>query len=296
MNTPKWAFYTLFLAGIYNLLWGAWVILFPQFSFEVFGAEIPKYLELWQCVGMIVGVYGIGYIIASTNPNRHWPIVLVGFLGKIFGPIGFIQALYTGVFPLAFGIHNIFNDLIWIIPFYLLLRRAYDFHVDESHITPGNLIDLQDSKPTIIVALRHHGCTFTGVTLVELKKHLDSIKQKGFALKLLHMDSSNEFYEYAKKYLGDRDFWTHHPDPERKYYKSLGLERGSLLQVLGPRAFYKAIISFAKGHGIGPLRGDGFQLSGVAVLNEGKIADIYKANSASDELPFARIIEKNILF
>lgn len=83
---------------------------------------------------MIVGVYGIGYLIAATDPNRHWPIVLVGFLGKIFGPIGFAKALITGVFPLSFGINIIFNDIIWWIPFYLLLKQAYSFHLGGAKI------------------------------------------------------------------------------------------------------------------------------------------------------------------
>ena len=63
----------------------------------------PTYPEIWQCVGMIVGVYGIGYAIASADPLRHWPIILVGFLGKIFGPLGFAQALYLERLPLRFG-------------------------------------------------------------------------------------------------------------------------------------------------------------------------------------------------
>ena len=75
---------------------------------------------------MIVGVYGVGYWVAAKNYIRHWPIVLVGFLGKIFGPIGFAGALYQGIFPPLFGINIIFNDLIWWIPFYLMLKEAYD--------------------------------------------------------------------------------------------------------------------------------------------------------------------------
>ena len=44
-------------------------------------------------MGMIVGVYGIGYLIAARDPRTHWPIVLVGLLGKVFGPIGFVALL-----------------------------------------------------------------------------------------------------------------------------------------------------------------------------------------------------------
>ena len=87
--------------------------------------ERPNYPELWQCIGMIVGVYGVGYWLAANDPIKHYPIVLVGFLGKVFGPIGFAQALLTNRFPLSFGINIIFNDLIWWIPFFNLLREKY---------------------------------------------------------------------------------------------------------------------------------------------------------------------------
>jgi small multidrug resistance pump len=116
---------TLKLAAIYNLLWGALVILFPHLFFDLAGMERTNYPEIWQCVGMIVGVYGVGYWMAAQDPVKHYPVVLVGFLGKILGPIGFAQALITGRFPLAFGIIIIFNDLIWWIPFYKLLKEKY---------------------------------------------------------------------------------------------------------------------------------------------------------------------------
>lgn len=87
--------------------------------------QSPLYPQLWQCIGMIVGVYGVGYWIAATNPLVHWPIVLVGFLGKIFGPIGFTAAIINEELPLVFGVHVITNDLVWLIPFFLILKMAY---------------------------------------------------------------------------------------------------------------------------------------------------------------------------
>ena len=113
------------LAAIYNVIWGAWVILFPNAMFELLGMEKNNYPEIWQCVGMIVGVYGVCYWIAASDPCRHFPIVLVGFLGKILGPIGFAQALLTNRFPLAFGVIIIFNDLIWWPSFFNLLKEKY---------------------------------------------------------------------------------------------------------------------------------------------------------------------------
>jgi small multidrug resistance pump len=115
---------TLFLAGIYNVLWGAWVILLPQQFWNLMHLPIPSYMSLWQCIGMIVGVYGIGYLVAARDPLRHWPIVLVGLLGKVFGPVGFVNEAIHGRLPWRFGVMNIFNDLIWWVPFALILVAA----------------------------------------------------------------------------------------------------------------------------------------------------------------------------
>jgi hypothetical protein len=83
---------------------------------------------VWQGMGMVIGVYGVGYWWASVNPNVHWPIVAVGLLGKIFGPVGFLWNYIQGMVSPAFGYTLITNDLIWWIPFSLILRRAYIYH------------------------------------------------------------------------------------------------------------------------------------------------------------------------
>jgi small multidrug resistance pump len=125
-RSPRWMTTVLRLAGVYNLLWGMWSILFPAHFWSLMEMQQPNYPFLWQCIGMIVGVYGVGYWIAAADPVRHWPIVLVGLLGKIFGPIGFLDAyLLRQTVPLQFGITLIFNDLMWWIPFGLILRHVW---------------------------------------------------------------------------------------------------------------------------------------------------------------------------
>ncbi len=123
-RSPKWAGYWLIAAGIYNLAWGAITIALPNLLFDLTGAEPINYPEIWQCVGMIVGVYGIGYLIAGWDSRTHWPIVFVGLLGKIFGPIGFCVALARGTFPPLFGVTILTNDFLWWIPFGLILWDA----------------------------------------------------------------------------------------------------------------------------------------------------------------------------
>ena len=119
---------TLILAGIYNLLWGLGVLLFPTAGFDLLGIDSPDdftlWIPIWQCLGMVIGVFGVGYLCAARDPIRHWPITLVGFLGKIFGPIGFLYFASTGAFPWVFGWTIITNDLVWWIPFGVILWNA----------------------------------------------------------------------------------------------------------------------------------------------------------------------------
>ncbi|MFZ4629496.1 MAG: alkyl hydroperoxide reductase [Blastocatellia bacterium] len=124
-GTPRWMSWVLLAAAVYNLVWGGLVVLFPHALFDWMGMDRPNYPELWQCVGMIVGVYGVGYGLAARDPLTHWPIVLVGLLGKILGPIGFVEAVWRGAFPLAFGYNILTNDLIWWVPFGAILLHAW---------------------------------------------------------------------------------------------------------------------------------------------------------------------------
>ncbi|MBL9148238.1 MAG: BphX family protein [Phycisphaerae bacterium] len=125
----------LVAAGVYNLAWGAAVVLAPAWTVRLLGiapldvaadAEpvFRALCQIWGCVGMVIGVYGIGYLIAARDPARHWPIVLVGFLGKIFGPIGFAIAAARGDLPWSMGWTLLTNDFLWWIPFALILRHA----------------------------------------------------------------------------------------------------------------------------------------------------------------------------
>jgi len=115
------------IAAVYNILWGLWVGLFPNQFFELVGMAEPTHPTIWQGMGMVIGVFGLGYWWASYSPLRHWPIVAVGFLGKIFGPLGFFIQYALGEISFGFFYTLITNDFIWWIPFGYILWRV---HVD----------------------------------------------------------------------------------------------------------------------------------------------------------------------
>lgn len=125
---PAWARPVLLAAAAYNLLFGVFAVAFPRAWFELSGMPPPAMPALWQCIGMVVGVYGIGYACASRAPLRHWPIVLVGLLGKVLGPIGFVGAAARGELPWRAGWLLVTNDLVWWLPFAALLLAARRHH------------------------------------------------------------------------------------------------------------------------------------------------------------------------
>lgn len=296
MKRNDWMLITLILAGIYNLVWGAWVVLFPNHLFDLLSMPRPNYIEIWQCVGMIVGVYGIGYIAAALKPLTHWPIVLVGLLGKIFGPIGFAQSLYLGKLPLKFGLTLITNDFIWWIPFFLILKEArkeylkkYEFQKkDFENEFPKDLYELSYQKKLIIVFLRHCGCTFTRETLEELKKSQDCLLENQ-ELVIIHMGNNQQTIQWKKDYSLDKAIWIE--DPDRNLYHASGLKRGSFSELFNLKLVKKGIKAFLKGHGVGPQDNDGFQMPGVFKLENGKLIELHKYQDVSDTPDFKHLLQ-----
>lgn len=118
----------LYAAAIYNLLWGSLTILFPEALFRLLLLPLPSYLPLWQVVGMFVLVYAPGYAWAARHPSRHGHLILVGMLGKVLGPVGFLWAAATGQLPLRFGLVILTNDLLWWPAFACYLQAVARAH------------------------------------------------------------------------------------------------------------------------------------------------------------------------
>ena len=114
----------MFAAAIYNLAWGGINILLPSLYFDLIGIEPPNYKGIWQVVGMFVLVYAPAYWWVARYPERYPQLVVIGFLGKLLGPVGFAWSVAFSDFPLIFGVTIVTNDLIWYPAFVGYLRRA----------------------------------------------------------------------------------------------------------------------------------------------------------------------------
>lgn len=321
---PAWLSWSLVAAGIYNILWGTWVILFPNQFFDWSGIERPNHPQLWQCIGMIVGVYGIGYWIAAADPLKHWPIVLVGFLGKILGPIGFLQTAISGVWPWSAGWINITNDVIWWVPFGWILYRRLLLAIAPPYA--GEIASLTDelaraqvefplaeANPTAVAnAAGESGQAPAPAPSVTLQ----SLSQSGRVLVLFVRHAGCTFCREALAdlrqqlatlrsrglstvlvHMGDaadghqllRDFQLNGvgviSDPDRRLYRAFDLRRGGFQQLFGPAVIWRALAGGAFfRYGVGRLVGDGMQLGGLFLLDHGQIVAAQR-NQHSGERP-----------
>lgn len=285
----------LIAAGVYNLAWGSLTVLYPAWLFRLTGLDQPNYPFIWQCVGMIVGVYGIGYLAAARSPARHWPIVLVGFLGKIFGPLGYASGVLRSEVPPEFGWTLLTNDLIWWVPFAMILYHAFRVNSDTAPSgVPDLSVTLSDSRtgagqsiaelstrgPVLVVLLRHTGCTFCREAIADLARSVDRIETAGVRLVLVHQGQDADIRPLLVRHGLERIDRV--SDPEKRLYRALELGRGTFGQLFGPSVWLAGVRTTLRGHRVGRLVGDGFQMPGAFLIRDCVVVSAHRHRTAAE--------------
>lgn len=297
MINPSWLKRILLVAGIYNIIFGILTILWPSFLFGLIGIQNAPYPFVWEMIGMINAVFGIGYIIGSADPIGRWPVIFVGFLSKLFGSIGFLYFSFKGVIEPSYGYNVFTNDIIWLFPLGYSLYLTYLDHINEVDIGVGDgglsmmldlfvnqrgedLRSLSDQEPVMIVFLRHFGCTFCREALQDLAKLKDRITSNK-RLVLVHMTDEDTAVRTLRRYgLEDLDRIS---DPECHLYKAFGLQRGTAKQLFGWRQWLQGVrAGLFRGHGIGTLKGDGFRMPGIFILYRSAVLRSFYHQHASE--------------
>jgi hypothetical protein len=116
------------LAGVYNIGWGIFVALYPNWLFDFAGMEPINYPDVFACLGMVVGLYGIVYLEIARRPERGFLLAAVGLIGKILGPIGLALLIAQGAWKPATIVMCLTNDFVWWIPFALYLFDSWAFY------------------------------------------------------------------------------------------------------------------------------------------------------------------------
>ena len=118
---------TFTLAGIYNICWGLYSSLDPQWLFRFAKMSETNYPEIFACLGMVIGLYGVIYLEVARRPERGFLLALIGFIGKVLGPIGAVYYIYIGKWTPQAIVLNVTNDFIWLIPFAIYLYDSWEY-------------------------------------------------------------------------------------------------------------------------------------------------------------------------
>ncbi len=156
--------------------------------------------------------------------------------------------------------------------------------------TGETLFDVSCKSPVLLVFLRHFGCTFCREAMADLSKRRAAIEGSGTQLVFVHMADNETAERYFNRY--DLSGVHHVSDPNCDYYIKFGLTKGNFNQLFGLQSWMRGFSAgVIKGHGIGAQLGDGFQMPGVFVLQDGKIIEQFIHKLSSDRPDYEKLVK-----
>jgi small multidrug resistance pump len=118
-----WMTWLLWFVGGYNLLAGLGIFALYHEGFRIFGLQKPEFLLPVQLVGIMVALFGLGYWMVARNPAENRNVLLLGFLSKALGTLLGAYYVAMGKAPPLFLGAVFLGDIIYLPPFWLILRR-----------------------------------------------------------------------------------------------------------------------------------------------------------------------------
>ena len=120
-----------------------------------------------------------------------------------------------------------------------------------------------------------------------MRDHHEEFTAKGARVVVIGMGAT----ETARRFKEHQQLpFTVLVDKKRESYRTLGLKRGSVMEVMGPRVWAKGLKSVVR-HGQGVPKEDPYQLGGVAVIKDGKLALVHRSKTSSDNLSIEALLE-----
>jgi len=153
-----------------------------------------------------------------------------------------------------------------------------------------NLYEHSMERPIMLVFLRHFGCTFCREALADISEKREVLESLGAKLVFVHMAESEIAERYFTRYNIPEAI--HVSDPECNFYRAFGLMKGSFTQLFGLQTWIRGFqAGLMEGHGIGPQLGDGFQMPGVFVIQDGELKEAFIHKLASDRPDYEGLVK-----
>ncbi|QOY89891.1 SelL-related redox protein [Paludibaculum fermentans] len=305
---PDWMKWLLRAAGTWHLAFAVIGLFFPAIllRYLIPGQPAPPQvaLEFLGAAALLTAALGAGFLFAASHVFRHWPVVLMGFLAKVALGAGLgLEIVRHRLDPAAWLI-VILDNLVWTLAFAVLLHATHEMMLRiRRTVSPDVLrfalrrktqygITLDEHSrltPVLLVFLRHTGCMFCREALSDLARMQPEVEAQGARLVLVHMGrephAANFFTHYGLENVPRIG------DPERTLYRAFALSRGSLLDLFGPKVWWRAFqVGILGRHGMGRPVGDAFQMPGAFLLFHGEIVRTYRHQSPADRPDYLALV------
>ena len=129
---------------------------------------------------------------------------------------------------------------------------------------------LSDDGPTLLAFLRDFGCIFCREMIKDVRVAAETADRESGPRRFPRV----VFVHQASVESGERFFGRYWPgvpaisDPDKHLYEAVGLGRGSVLQLLGPRVWVSGVRALVKGHVPGMKRdGDKWTMPGLLLVD-----------------------------
>lgn len=147
------------------------------------------------------------------------------------------------------------------------------------------LLAASTGRDLMVLFLRHSGCTFCREALADLR---DARRAGGPAAGMDAVVVQQGTLESGRAFVDRYDLAdiAIASDPERTLYRAFDLRRGTLWQLFGPRVWWRGLVATLRGHFVGKLEGDGFQMPGLFVVRDGRVVRGHRHVDASERVDF----------
>jgi AhpC/TSA antioxidant enzyme len=148
---------------------------------------------------------------------------------------------------------------------------------------------LADRSPTLVVFLRHFGCTFCREAIADVARSREAIRKAGVAVAFVHTSPPQ-----------DAEPWFHDPaladvvqisDPQLNHYRAFGLGRTAPQALIDPKVWARgAACAVLHGFGMQPaemLR----QLPGVFLVQHDRVLAEFRHSSPSDRPDYLSLLK-----
>lgn len=148
---------------------------------------------------------------------------------------------------------------------------------------------LTDRSPTLVVFLRHFGCTFCREAIADVARVRDGIRKAGAAIAFVHSsppeDAEAWFHDSA---LADALLIS---DPQLSHYRAFGLGQTAPQSLIDPKVWARgAQCAMLHGFGMQPaemLR----QLPGAFVVQRDRVLAAYRHSSPADRPDYLALLD-----